>query len=123
MEDKTITTTNGYVVTIRPFLTYDQYIEIKRIFTSNITFNLKNTDEKGNPRPLSENIPASIMYDANKLAVSFLIVKILNPKGEEVKRDANSLPIPPIDGTEVMEEIMRISDEADAAFDKKKAKP
>jgi hypothetical protein len=122
MENKTITTTSEYSVTLRPFLTYDQYIEIQKLWMRDVLIDTDRKDEKGTPKaPSMGKIPATVMYEANKLAVSFLIVKILDPNGAEVTRQDNELPIPPADGAEVMEEVTRISNEAATAFDKKKA--
>lgn len=121
MEPKEKTTTNGYKAYIHPFLTYDQYIEIQKLWMRDAIIDTEKKDEKGNPTPSTGKIPATVMYEANKLAVSFLVEKILDKDGKEVKRQPHELPVPPIDGTEIMEVINEISAEAAAAFDKKKA--
>lgn len=124
MDDKIITTSGGYKVTLAPFLTYDQFIEIQKLWTKDAVIDPEDKDKDGKTKqPVMGKIAANTVYDANKLAVGFLVKSIEDPKGQEVVRqDANALPIPPIDGQEVMEEIGKISDEAASAFDKKKAK-
>lgn len=121
MENKEIKTLSGYTVFIRPFFTYDQYIEIQKIWTRDVFYDAELKGVDGNPKPTGK-MPANVIYEANRLAVSFLIVKILDPSGKEVQRQSNELPIPPADGTEVMDVVNRLSKEAAAAFDKKKAK-
>lgn len=122
MEDKTLTTTNGYIVTLAPFLTYDQFIDIQKIWTKDVVIDPNDKDESGvvnTPKP--GKISANLMYEANKMAVGFLVKKIVDPKGVEMQRvTPDSLPIPAADGQEVTEAINKISDEAAAAFDKKK---
>lgn len=116
MENIKITTANKYVVEIRPFLTYDQFITIKSVFSENIIYDLTSSKVAGG------EMPASALDKANKVAVSLLVIDILNEKGAKVERKPDELPLPVADGIEVMEVIERISSEATAAFDKKKAK-
>jgi hypothetical protein len=116
MEDKIITTSGGYKVTIAPFLNHDQFIEIQEIWTN---------DAKIDPvtgKPILGEIRANTIYKANRLAVSMLVRKIEGPDGATVVRESNSLPIPPGDGQEVMEEIQKMETEAADSFAKKKAK-
>lgn len=122
--DKTITTVNEYKVTLKSFLTYDQFIEIQKLWMRDVLIDVDNKDDKGTPKtPSMGKIPATVMYEANKLAVSFLVLKIENKDGVEVKRQGGELPVPLADGAQIMDEVNRISNEASQAFDKKKAKP
>lgn len=122
MEDKIITTSNGYQVTLAPFLTYDQFIEMQKIWTRDVVIDPNDKDENGVVKsPTPGKIPANLIYEANKMAVSFLVKKIVDPKGNEVQREnISALPVPPADGADIMEAINKLSNEAASAFDKKK---
>ncbi len=122
MENKIIITKNGYKVTLRPFLTYDQFIELQKIWSKDVYFDPNDKDKNGEQKePIMGKIPMNLLYEANKMTVGFLVVRIEDANGSEVVReDVNSLPIPPVDGQKVVDEIKKISDEASAAFDKKK---
>jgi hypothetical protein len=115
--DKTITTSAGYKVILNPFFTYDQFVELQKLWTKDITIDPNHP----NVTPQMGAISASIVYEANKMSVGFLVKKIINPDGNEIAReDVTTLPIPAIDGSEVMDEITKISNEASDAFNKKK---
>ena len=125
MENKQIKTTNGYTAVIRPFLTYDQYIDIQKVWTQHVLLEVgAETPEKAkeDAKKSISKVPANTMYEANRLAVSFLVVKILNPEGVEIKRQPHELPVPPLDGKEIMDFIDKLTSEAQEAFGKKKAK-
>jgi len=78
----------------------------------------KNGEQK---EPTIGKIPMNLFYEANRMTVGFLVVRIEDTNGNEVVReDPTSLPIPPVDGQKIVDEIKKISDEASAAFDKKK---
>ncbi len=117
MDDKKIVTQSGYTVTFSPFLTYDQFIEIQKLWTANAVVNA----ETG--KPDLGSIPANVMHDANKLAMSFLIKSITDKTGAVVPHDPGSLPLPPSDGMEIVNEINKIMAEASAPFTEKKTTP
>ena len=119
-------TTNGYTATINPFLTYDQFQDIQDLYTKGVSFdpNAVQTDAEGKEipaKPKMSDIPMSVLRDANKKAIEFLLVSIKDESGMEVDRKPGELPIPLIDGQEIMDEIDRISKDALDAFNKKKA--
>jgi hypothetical protein len=114
MDDKKIVTQSGYAVVFSTFLTYDQFIEIQKLWTANAVVNAATgTPDLG-------NIPANVMHDANKLAMSFLIKSITDKAGNPVPHEGGSLPLPPVDGMEIVTEINKIMAEASAPFTEKK---
>jgi hypothetical protein len=122
MDDKIVKTTNGYTVTLRPFITYDQYVETQKLWTKDVMIDPNEKDKEGKvltPKPAK--ISANILYDADKMIVGFLVKSITDTDGKEISRKPDELPIPPADGQEVMEAVKQISTECAAAFDKKKA--
>lgn len=122
MEDKIITTANGYRVCVAPFLTYDQYIELQKMWIKDILIDADEKDKNGKPLPPKiGKIPANRMHEVNKVAVGFLVRRIEDKNGKVIEREAGTLPIPPIDGKEVIEIVNQMSAEATEAFDKKKA--
>ena len=121
MEDIKIETVHKYTVYIHPFLTYDQFIDIQKVWTKDIKINPEKVDPQGKPeKPKMDSVNMNLIYEANTLTVSFLVAKIIDPKGQEVIRKNGSLPIPAVDGSEVMQEVQRISKEASDSFEGKK---
>lgn len=122
MEDKIITTPNGYKVYIKPFLTHTQFVQIQKLYTKDIKIdpNKKKDASEANEEIKLSEFPANLVYDAQDLTVSFLVRKIEDKDGSVVERSGSDLPIPVEDGQAVMEVITEISNQAAAAFDKKK---
>ncbi len=116
MDDKIITTSGGYKVTLKPFLTYDQFIELQKMYTVDTKIDPQAKDPK-----ISE-FAANIVYEANKKAVGFLVVSIEDKDGKVVEREDNALPLPIADGQEVIDAINAMQNEAATSFDKKKVK-
>ncbi len=116
MENKTITTTNGYTAILKPFLTYDDFVEVQKIWTKSASF-----DPNGDlTKPVYDKIPMDIMYEANALMLTILVVSITDKDGKVVEREADKLPIPPADGQEIMNAVNVIYKEAADSFSKKK---
>lgn len=120
MDNIVFKTSGEYQVTYKPFLTYDQFIELQKIWTKDMVIdpNKKGADGKV-ATPEMPKISPNLAYEANKMLVGFLIVSITDPKGVEVPRSSNDLPVPFGDGDEIMDELDKISKEAYAAFEKK----
>jgi hypothetical protein len=113
-------TSGGYEVKFKPFLTYDQFIELQKIWTKDMVIDPNKKDDKGKvATPEMPKISPNLAYDANKMLVGFLIVSILDPKGAEVTRASNELPVPFNDGDEIMSELDKISKAAYESFEKK----
>ena len=116
-----VTKSHGYKAMIRPFLTYDQFIEIQKLYTQGVVIDMDKKDAENKPaKPEMGKVNASVMYDANKLAVKFLIVSIVDSDGKTVNRASDELPVPADDGAEIMDKVNEITKDAGAAFDKKK---
>lgn len=116
MDNISITTERGYTVTLKPFLTYDDFIEVQKLWTSTTELDPNKKDEK----PTFGKIPANMMYEANALLTRQLVISIVDKNGKSVERQPEKLPLPPADGQEVMEKINELYQEAADAFDKKK---
>ena len=122
MDDLTLTTANKYSVTYHAFINYDQFLEVQRAMADNTQIDTNKKDEEGNiilPEGLGL-ISTGRMFDFPKLLIKYLVVKIANEKGEEIKREQDSLPLPPKDSKEVMDKLAEIFNEAVEVFDDKK---
>jgi len=114
METKEVKTTGGYTATLNAYLTYDQFVELQKVWTNNTLI-----DPTTGAQDLNK-VPANLVYDAQKLAIGFLVKSITGPDGAAITRDINSLPIPPQDGQEIVDAINALTKEAADAFSKKK---
>ena len=121
MEDIKLETVNKYTVILHPFLTYDQYIDINSLWTKDMKLDPNKVDKEGKPeKPTMGLIGMDLINQANRMAIGFLVVKILDSKGAEVKREKNQLPIPSKDAKPVIDEIQRLQKEASEAFEGEK---
>ena len=121
MEDIKLETVNKYTVILHPFLTYDQYIDINSLWTKDMKLDPNKVDKEGKPeKPTMGLIGMDLINQANRMAIGFLVVKILDSKGAEVKREKNQLPIPAKDAKPVIDEIQRLQKEASEAFEGEK---
>ena len=114
MMTKEVKTSGGYTATIGQFLTYDEYVEIQRVYSSNATI------DTSSGKPEMSKMMASVVYDAQKKAISLLVKEIKDPDGNVMQRASDSLPIPAADGQEIVNAITAITTEATESFDKKK---
>ncbi len=97
MEEKIITTPNGYSVHIRADLTYGQYEDLQSIMGENI----KIDPATGKPQA----IDFKLINEVNKKAAEMLVVKI-EKDGEVFTGNIRDLPLK--DGKVIMDEIDRI---------------
>jgi len=122
MDDLTLTTANKYTVTYHAFINYDQFLEVQRAMADNTQIDTSKKDEDGNvilPEGIGL-ISTGRMFDFPKLLIKYLVVKIANEKGEEIKREQDSLPLPPQDSKEIMGILSGIFNEAVEVFEDKK---
>ena len=121
MEDIKLETVNKYTVILHPFLTYDQYIDINSLWTKDMKLDPNKVDKEGKPeKPTMGLIGMDLINQAKRMAIGFLVEKILDSKGAEVKREKNQLPIPAKDAKPVIDEIQRLQKEASEAFEGEK---
>lgn len=78
MDNIELKTPGGYTVTIKPELTYGQYIQLQRIFAADMKFNPETK------LPVSSDLEGISLLDSQAKAMEFLVVKIVDPQGNEV---------------------------------------
>ena len=121
MDDIKLETTNKYTVILRPFFTYDQYVEINALWTKDMKLDPNKVDKDGKPeKPTMGLIGMDLINQANRMAIGFLVLKILDPKGAEVPHKDGQLPIPAKDAKPVIDKIQAIQKEASEAFEGEK---
>lgn len=113
MEPIELTTPHGYKVYLKPELTYGEYSTFQKMLAQDMTLD-----------PLtgkSQEIKGSAVFDATEKVLEFLIVKILDPKGEEVAPNKASVDaMPAKDGMAVFAKVNEITAEAGVDDSKKK---
>ncbi len=105
---KEFTTTNGYKYCLANYLTYDQFMAMQELVTRD---QIAGQDVQ---------ITGSKALAVNKLVLTFLLLSLKDSSDVEVVREADSLPIPAVDGADIMAEVSKITNEASEAFTKKK---
>lgn len=121
MQDKEIKTAGGYTITMAPYLTYDQFMDIEDTWTGDIAIDLTKKGDDGKPIvPEMTKISSRLLRAANKKAIGFLVKKIIDPEGNEVKRKEDELPIHPADAKEITDIIDKVITDTAKIFEKKK---
>lgn len=108
MENIKFTTPNGYVATLKPFITYGQYMQIQKAMISGVKIDTstgKTTD-----------MDTSTIFAGDDMAISFILVSITDPQGAEFTKGIDELPSK--DGIAIKAQIDLIT--GDASPDKKK---
>ena len=107
---KEIKTSNGFVATLKSFLTFGEYNRIQQAITSSINFN-KDAQV--------DNIKGDFLLAAQEVTLQILLLKLINPNGNVLETPEKAInDIPVTDGKEIMEAINAITNEA--KLDKKK---
>ncbi len=113
MEPIQLKTPSGYTVFLRPFLTFGQRRELEKVWASKLKV---DADAK------RTEFDASAIYEAEDLAVSFLVEKILDKDGNELagKPLETILSWPDEDGRCVYDKINEIASIKPSSQEKKK---
>lgn len=112
MEPVELATPSGYRVTLKPYLNYGQFIQIQQIFTSRMKLKINTSGSDPQTEGATE-IDASVLYDANKKALEFLLLKVIMPDGQESNNPVVAIDeMPPQDGIAVMDRINEITNQA-----------
>ena len=85
MDNFEIKTPGGYTVTIKPELSYGQFIQLQHIFADTMKYNAETK------LPVSSDLEGKALLESQAKAMEFLVVKILDPQGNEVTNIAGAL--------------------------------
>lgn len=96
-----IKTPSGYTVTLKPFLTYAQYLEVQAIISAKMSI-----DAAGQIQGMS----GASLIDANRKTLEFLLVKVVMPDGTESNNPIGAVDEMPVDdGLAVAEKINELT--------------
>jgi hypothetical protein len=105
-----ITTTNGYTATIKPFLTYGQFLDIQKVISSNVKLDPKTQE-------VSE-ISGEILMAVTEKTINYLLISLKDADGIDLNNNIKELPVE--DGAQIMAKINEVSSKASALVNKKK---
>lgn len=107
MEDIKLTTPSGYTVTIKPELTYGQFIQLQHIFAAGMKFDPETKEA------VNSELEGKALLESQAKTMEFLVIKILDPQGNEVTNIAGALEnMPQRDGQMVANKVNEISGKA-----------
>lgn len=85
MDNIELKTPGGYTVTIKPELSYGQFIQLQHIFADTMKYNPETK------LPVNSELEGKALLESQAKAMEFLVVKILDPQGNEVTNIAGAL--------------------------------
>ena len=101
MESQTFTTPAGYIVVIRPYLTYGQSLAVQDAYAGNADIATGTGLTLGN------------MHAANRKAMEFLVESVTDPQGSVCPNPVDAIyDMPQDDGEAVREQIDAITNRA-----------
>lgn len=110
MENIELTTPSGYKVTLKPNLNYGEYTQIQEMMQAKATFD---------PINKTGTVPGSVVGEANRKALEFLLIKVINPDGTEASSPVDAINnMPARDGILVRDKIDELT--SDDGVSKKK---
>lgn len=110
MENVEITTPSGYKVTLKSNLNYGEYTQIQEMMQAKATFD-----------PINKTgvVPGSVVGEANRKALEFLLVKVISPDGIEATSPVEAINnMPARDGIIIRDKIDELT--SDDGVSKKK---
>lgn len=106
MDNIELKTPGGYTVTIKPELTYGQFLQLQHIFAATMKY------DPSTRQPVDSALEGKALLETQAKTMEFLVVKILDPQGNEVTNIAGALEsMPQRDG-------QMIADKADEILSK-----
>lgn len=105
MDNIVIDTPAGYKVTLKPELTYGEFVEIQKILTASMKFDFAKNQVR--------DIDASVLNESNKKAMDFLIVEVVMPDGQKSNNKLGAIyDMPMADGQMIAEQVNNITNTA-----------
>lgn len=112
MENIELKTSTGYIVHIKPELTYGQFIQIQKLIASQM-----KVDPDTNK--ITSEYEGAVLFEANRKTMEFLVVKVIDPQGVEMTNVMDAIDNMPLtDGMMLSEKVNEIS--AKASLPKKR---
>lgn len=106
MEPVEIKTPSGYQVSIKPRLNYGQSVELKQTILAKTQMNVKDKSLK--------DLPGDVLIETNKVALKFLVVKVINPDGTIAPDPVAAVYDMPVeDGEAVADKVDEITAQTD----------
>lgn len=113
MEIKEFKTSSGYTAKIKASLDFGDYRKIKTAVKKQFRFSISSEtklDSVNNKDIKFSEMDLNSLTVANDLAISLLLVSIIDPKGNDLGSPIEALDtLPPKDGLEIVDEIDRIT--------------
>lgn len=107
MDNIELKTPGGYTVTIKPELTYGQFLQLQHIFAASMKFNPETK------QPVNSELEGKALLESQAKTMEFLVIKILDPQNNEVTNIAAALEgMPQNDGQMVANKVNEISGKA-----------
>lgn len=107
MENLELKTPSGYTITIKSDLTYGQFNELTQMIAGEMKFDVQTK------QLISSEVEGKIVFAAQEKAKEMLIVKIVDPQGNEVTNKIEAInEMPREDGEMITKEVNRIREKS-----------
>lgn len=119
MDNIELKTPGGYTVTIKPELSYGQFLELEEMWASGVEADTENIDPVTKEPKVRVKLDGKSLITGKRKAMEFLVIKIVDPQGNEVTNISGLLnEMPQSDGRAIADKIDEIT--AKAQLSKKK---
>lgn len=113
MDNIELKTPGGYIVTIKPELTYGQYLELQEMWASGVKADTENIDPVTKQPKVIMELDGKAILAGRRKAREFLVIKIVDPQGNEVTNIVGALSdMPQSDGLAIAAKVEEITAKA-----------